>query len=163
MPDCRDLAVEPPVDGPMPGISVGWDPHRERDGDWQRELRRELRQPSMFLCHLRGVPLGARQSHGHVLAEMKGPVVPPVELNWFDRQVGPLRKLRFDQFANERWTDLHVIDMLLTSAQACLLDLAGITCGMRTKRRQTQAQVPSTDGYPPFREIWTSSPTTRTG
>jgi hypothetical protein len=40
---------------------------------------------------------------------MKGPVVPPVEFNWFDREVCPLGKLRADQLAYERYVDVHFI------------------------------------------------------
>src|SRR5215216_8191003 len=53
--DSRGLAFEPPVDGPLPGITVGRCPLGQRDRDRKREERRKLRQPSVFLLHLQRV------------------------------------------------------------------------------------------------------------
>src|SRR5918997_5331463 len=49
--DGRGLAFEPPVDGPLPGITAGRSALGQRDGDRKREERRKLRQPSVFLLH----------------------------------------------------------------------------------------------------------------
>jgi hypothetical protein len=50
---------------------------------------------------LQGIGLGARQANGQVLAEMKGPVVPPAGFDRFDRKVGPMRELGSDQPTHE--------------------------------------------------------------
>ena len=51
--------VEPPIDGPMPGVALAGCPFRERDGDGQRQERGQSRQPLVLLVHLPGGPVDA--------------------------------------------------------------------------------------------------------
>jgi hypothetical protein len=52
--DARVLALEPSVHRPRPRVALGWDSFRERDGDGERQVRGESRQPPVFLLHLPG-------------------------------------------------------------------------------------------------------------
>ncbi len=63
----------------------------------------------MFLFHLRGLALGAWQTHGHVLAETKGPVIPSVERDRLDREVRPVRKLHGEQPAHKSYADVYFV------------------------------------------------------
>src|SRR5918997_1802832 len=116
--DGRGLAFEPPVDGPLPGITAGRSALGQRDGDRKREERRKLRQPSVFLLHLQRVRGSTRQPHRHVRAEVEGSVVPPVELNRLDGQVRPLRKLRSDQPSHEGRVDVNLVGTQVTIAHS---------------------------------------------
>ncbi len=81
--------------------------HRQRDGDRQRQVWREFWQPVLFLLHLQGIRRVARQSYGHLVTEVKGPVVPAAERNRRDGKIRPLGKLGGDQPAYECHVDFH--------------------------------------------------------
>ena len=82
-------------------------PHRELPSPEGQE-RGESRQPPMFLFHLPRVHHRAGQSHGHLPAEMKCPVViPSVEFDGSDGEACPLRKLCGDQLPRERRGNVH--------------------------------------------------------
>jgi hypothetical protein len=57
----------------------------------------------VLLVHLPDGPLDAGKSHGHVVAEPIGSVVRPGGADRFDREVCPLRELRREQPAHERY------------------------------------------------------------
>src|SRR5439155_1669495 len=54
------LAFEPAIDRPLEGIPLEGLSRRERNGDSERQLRRQLRQPAGFLHQGDGGPLSAR-------------------------------------------------------------------------------------------------------
>jgi len=57
--------------------------------------------PALFLFHLHRIGRGARHAYEHVLAQVKGSVVPLAERDRPDREIFPLRKLGGHQAAHE--------------------------------------------------------------
>ena len=99
--DDRVLAGKPSANRPAPGVTLSRRPHRKRDRDGKRQMRRESRQPQVLLVGLRGGPFDARQSHGHVVAEAIDRVVGTAGPDPLDGEIGPLRKLRGEQPAHQ--------------------------------------------------------------
>ena len=105
--DGRDLAFEPTVDGPVPGIPIPGIAFRQRSRNRQWKERSEPRQPSCSLstCAAYASALGSRTAH--LVAKMKRSVVPPARFHRSDGQMRPGGKLRGDQTAHERCIDFH--------------------------------------------------------
>jgi hypothetical protein len=91
----------------MPRVTKGGISHGERNRDRQRQKRCKPRQPTLFFLYLCCVSLGTRKTDGHVVAKVKGPIVPPAQYNRFDRQLRPMGKLARDQLAHEGRIDLY--------------------------------------------------------
>src|SRR3981081_1353942 len=71
------VAVDPSVDGPSPRIATDPLSLRQRRGNRKRQQGRQLRQPAVFLFHLRRIVRRARKAHDHLVAQVKASVVPP--------------------------------------------------------------------------------------
>jgi len=56
----RRLAVDPAVDGPLPGIAFSRNSHCQRERDRERQERRKGWQPALLLFDLRRIPRGTR-------------------------------------------------------------------------------------------------------
>lgn len=61
----------------MQGITKGGLSHGERNRDRQRQKGRKPQQPTLLFLYLRCVTLGTGETDGHVVAEVKSPIVPP--------------------------------------------------------------------------------------
>jgi hypothetical protein len=83
----------------------------DRDGDLEREQRRERRQPVEFLAARLRRALPAREPHRPVVTETEDRVVGPRGLDPTERQVGPLPKLLDHQPVHERFVDLELVGM----------------------------------------------------
>ena len=75
----------------------------------QGNVASEDRQPTMLLLDLCDVGVGTRQAHGQLVAEPEGGVVPPVERDGHDREIGPLRKLRCDEPSRDGRRDVSLV------------------------------------------------------
>src|SRR5215213_7300032 len=128
-PEGGGLAFDPPVDGPRPGIAVCRNASRQRNGDRQREVRREMRQPPVFFLHLCHVSLRARQPYHHALSEAEGPVVPALGHGRRYGQIRPVRKLRGDQTPHEGCVDVDLVGM----HSFCWLPPPYTRCAMRSR------------------------------
>lgn len=110
----------------------------------------------LLLFHLKRVMGGARQPHAHIVAEVKGPVVPPTELDRPYRQVRPLRKLFGNQLFDEGCTDFgrfggrHRISASLITVIFRLPGGAGsLRCSNETAERSglDQIMIMKRDGF----------------
>jgi hypothetical protein len=63
----------------------------------------------MLLVDLGHVSVGARKTHGELIAQAERGVVPPVDLDPLDRQTRPLRELLSDQPGDDRWRDVRLV------------------------------------------------------
>ena len=74
------LAVDPPIDRPVPGVAVPRLSHHERLGHREREEWRDLWQPRVLLLDLLHRPVDQGQPHDEVIPEAVERVVGPVGL-----------------------------------------------------------------------------------
>jgi hypothetical protein len=118
------LAVDPAVDRPWAWKAGSRPAPADRLGDGQGQLRREDREPLMFLAHLGDVAVGAGQPHGQVVAEAEGGVVPAVQPDGHDRKARPLRELLADQRGGQLRVDVGLLHRAIIGAVS-----------MRTARR----------------------------
>ena len=112
------LAWQPLVDRPIEWIALGRTPpvhlHRNRE----RQVRPKLRQPLRLPCCLGGGPADARQSSGQLVAKPIDVVIGPVGHDRLDRQLGPPRKLSFEQAPHERGIGLDLVGVHLWRSHA---------------------------------------------
>ena len=103
----RMNTIQPAVNRPVPGVVLIRLSERKRGGDRQGKMRCQSRQPGLLFHHLGRIVSGARQTHAHSVAEMKGPVVPAAGGNRLHRMIRPVRKLSGDQSSYQGRIDLH--------------------------------------------------------
>lgn len=114
----RVLAVQPPVDGPVPRIALSGFAVPERHGNGDRKERGKPRQPLLLLVHIVHSPMDPGESHGHVLPEPIHRVVSPRGGDGHERKVGPLRELRREQSAHERRIRVDFVDVHLAGGES---------------------------------------------
>ena len=103
----------------MQGITKGGLSHGERNRDRQRQKGRKPQQPTLLFLYLRCVTLGTGETDGHVVAEVKNPIVPPAGYNRSDGQLRPMRKSACDQPAHEATIDLYARGRGLSRSDFC--------------------------------------------
>ena len=103
----------------MPGITKGGLSHGERNRDRQRQKGRKPQQPTLLFLYLRCVTPGTGETDGHVVAEVKNPIVPPAGYNRSDGQLRPMRKSACDQLAHEATIDLYAHGRGLSRSDFC--------------------------------------------
>ena len=106
-------ALHPREDVPEPRVVVGRTPLGDRNGDLQRDQRRQLRQPVELLAAGPRRSLPAREPYHPLLAEAEDRVVRPRGLDPAKRQVGPLGEPIGQQPAHEWLVDLELIPVHL--------------------------------------------------
>ncbi|ESX36509.1 hypothetical protein X763_16185 [Mesorhizobium sp. LSHC432A00] len=118
------FAVDPAVDGPLPGVVLPRLAHRQWNRDRQRQKRRQPGQPAVLFFDLQGIWCGTRQPHSHIIAEVEGSVVPAAKRHRPHRQMPPLRKLRGDQPAHEIGIDgrFWIRHVIVSNCRAAFLD-----------------------------------------
>ena len=104
--DERCFTTQPPRHAPPPGKSTPGSayPNRGRNGEGQ--VRREDREPPLFVFDERSRCRTARQANRQILAETERPVVPPFA-GLDNGKCGEVGMLFLQQRADERYVNEH--------------------------------------------------------